>query len=153
MRFDVAMENASLVGICESGSDLDTNFDDLIFREPACGNRFVQGWSFDELVDNKGRPFFFVVIVNSDDGGMVENRGRSCLPSKAAAVFSGPGARIRKHLYGYGLAELFVARPIDYTHASSTDFALDRVTSEPGQHLETDVTHNSCEAIHASAEP
>ena len=114
------MHNAFLMRRCERVAQRTGNLDDLLDREPVCGDQAVEWLPFDELHGQKVDAVGFLHRVDGDDVRMIELGKGLRFTAKAREPLWVLRHLGGQHLKCYVAAEFRVGGAIHLTHAAST---------------------------------
>ena len=124
----VAVDDAVLVGERQRRRDLRADGGGLFGRESAVlEDELADGRTLDVLHDDEVRLALFAPVVDRDDVGMVQVRGRPRLPSEALDEGVVGGELRKQHFERDGPVEQLVMGEIDLRHPAARDMTDDFV--------------------------
>ncbi len=132
LRLQVPVHDPGRVGRGEAVADLDGEVEHLLRRHGSGGREVLEGRTLDQLHGDVDRRVRGTDVVDRQDVGVREPRGRARLPLEA-----GPALGVRRelggeHLHGDVALQAFVARPVDLSHPSGAQRRQNLVRAELG---------------------
>ena len=124
------MDDALLVRGVQCVCDLPGDGQRLVDGDRAVCNAIRQGWSLDQLHDERTDAIASFQAVDARDVRVIQRRqglGFSFESCKALRVL---GERVGEHLDGHRSRQVRVGRPIHLTHAAHADSRADFVRTE-----------------------
>jgi len=127
--FEVAMDDAAVVGVGERVGDLRAVAGDRVHRKAGGGDEIAEGLAFDQFHDDVEIVVGLADLINGADVGMGERGGGLRFAEKMAAADLVDGAG-GDEFEGYVAVEDFVASAVDDAHAAFAEFGEDFVVVE-----------------------
>ena len=137
------MHDARLMSGREALGDLTSDVQELARRQRPGGEEVRQGPAFDELHDHVGRGVLLADVVDGDDVGIVEGRGRPRLAFESRQVRAVRGQLRREHLDRDAAVQPRVPRRVNLPHSACAEWRQDFVGAE---------TPSCCESHAAAAD-
>ena len=132
LGLEVAVDDAGRVRPGQPLGQLAADVQDLPDRQRLLGpNQVAQRRAIDELHDGEGQPGRLADLVDGDDVGVVERRGRARLLGESAEAVRDRGEGLGQELDGDVAAEVEVPRTVDLTHAPRAQLVEELVPAEP----------------------
>src|ERR1700722_633285 len=125
------MHDAALVGSDQALDDLQTIVGGLPQREWSCIESLAEGFAFEQFRYDVMQTSVEANVIDSNDVGMIESRGRAGLLLKAANMIWIPAGCRTDQLQGYVALQPFVARAKNLAHAAGANLFQDLVMSHP----------------------
>ncbi len=126
------MDDAGGVRAGEALGQLAGDVEHLAGRERMLGpDQVAQCRAVDELHDGEGQPGRLTDLVDRDDVGVVEGRGRACLLGESTEAVGDRGEGLGQELDGDVAAEVEVPRAVDLAHAPRAQLVEELVPAEP----------------------
>ena len=130
LGFEVAMNDALVVGCCQAIGNLPGVVQGLASRDRSGGHELTQGFAFEELHDGIGDAVLGVEVEDREDIGVREGRDCLGLALETGETLGVVGESLGQDLDGHLTTELEVFGPIDLTHAACTDLLQDFVLAQ-----------------------
>jgi len=129
-RFQVAVDDALLVGFLQGLGDLLGDLDGLPHGEGAAGEALREVLALDKLENQEPPPVVLLEAVDLGDVGVVEGGEEAGLALEASQALrvrrEGPGKHLDRHL----AAEGRVLGAVDLTHATGAEAPADAIVGE-----------------------
>lgn len=126
-RLDIPVNHSFAMGMLERPGDLPGDFD----REPGRAftllNRFLEAVSLEQLHGVEGIALHLPHIIDADDIGMIECRGRLGLPMESPYRLGLDPVSDEKNFQCYLSSQLPVASPVDDPDASLPDLSQELI--------------------------
>src|SRR5260370_11709454 len=114
-RLDVTVDDAFGMGGVERIGDLNGKVHNLLGRERATSNAYIQGHAFEQLHGDKAAPGIFANFINGANVGMVQGGGGASLALETFEDLRVMGHFIGQELEGHVAAELEILGFKDHT--------------------------------------
>ena len=134
-RLEIAMDNSRRVGRRQSVRDLHRILQRLSERQPLARNHLVQRLARDVLHGDEVEAVIAGDIVNGDDVGVIQRRGRFCLLHEAPLALSVRDFLRRQDFDGDKAIEVRVPGFVNHAHPALAQFLDDLVVRNgPSDH-------------------
>ena len=132
LGLEVAVDDAGGVRAGEPVGQLAGDVEHLPGRQRELGaNQVAQRRAVHELHDGEGQPGRLADLVDGDDVGVVEGRGRAGLLGESTEAVRDRGEGLGQELDGDVAAEVEVPRTVDLAHAPRAQLVEELVPAEP----------------------